>query len=198
MAAHNYTSSQKFLHWAMFGLVILLYGLSFGEDLFPRGDPSAALAWRLHISFGLLLAALVAWRVLLRAAKGAPQLPRDMAGWERISAKAAHGLLYTLLVAIPCLGILLTWYRGDALSFFGLFTIPSPVTPDRVLARDIRELHSFCANGILVVAGLHAAAALWHHFVRRDAVLARMLPATLTSDRVIFQNSDVEDAPPAG
>lgn len=176
MPTPAYTSTQKALHWALFGLVILLYALSFGEDLFPRGDPSAELAWRLHISFGLLLAALVAWRVCLRIARGAPRLPGDMKGWERICAKAAHVLLYALLVAIPCLGIMLTWYRGDALSFFGLFSIPSPVAPDRFFARDIREIHSFCANGILIVAGLHALAALWHHFVRRDAVLARMLP----------------------
>jgi len=176
MARQTYTSTQKFLHWALFALVILLYGLTFADDIFQRGDPARDTAWKLHISFGMLLAMLVGWRVVLRLARGAPALPSEMNGLEESAAKLAHMLLYALLIAIPVLGILLTWFRGDALSFFGLFTIPSPVGADRATARTIRELHSLCANGILIVAGLHALAALWHHFVRRDTVLARMLP----------------------
>ena len=127
-------------------------------------------------AFGILLAVLVAWRVAVRLANGAPPLPAEMKSPERLAAHAGHLLLYALLVALPILGFLLTWYRGDALSFFGLFAIPSPVTPDRAIARSIKGLHSLYANGILIVAGLHALAALWHHFIRRDAVLRRMLP----------------------
>jgi cytochrome b561 len=172
----TYTSAQKAIHWAVFLLVIGLYGLTYAEELFPRGDPGRALVWWLHISFGLLLFALVAIRVGLRLVLGTPGLPREMSELERWAAKIAHLLLYGLLVAIPVLGILLTWYRGDALSFFGLFTIPAPVTPDRDTARFIKELHSLCANLILILAGVHAAAALWHHFIRKDDVLKRMLP----------------------
>ncbi|MDG4883931.1 cytochrome b [Mesorhizobium sp. WSM4884] len=172
----TYTSSQKFLHWALFALVILLYGLTFGEEFYPRGDPAVDAIWRLHISFGLLLAALVFWRVALRGMKGAPSLPAEMTAAEQAAAKVGHFVLYALLVAIPVLGILLTWFRGDALSFFGLFTVPAPFAPDRATARTIRELHSLCANGILIVAGIHALAALYHHFVRRDEILTRMLP----------------------
>ena len=126
----------------------------------------------------MLLFALVVIRIGLRLALGTPGLPQEMSELERWAAKVAHLLLYALLVTIPVLGILLTWYRGDALSFFGLFTIPAPVSPDRDTARFIRELHSLCANLILILAGLHAAAALWHHYVRRDDVLKRMLPQT--------------------
>jgi cytochrome b561 len=171
-----YTASQKWLHWSIFGLVVLIYALTFGEDIFPRGDARVDAAWKIHISFGILLAVLVAWRVVVRLSDGAPPLPTEMTALERIAAHAGHLLLYLLLIAVPILGILLTWYRGDALSFFGMFTIPSPVTPDRAMARSIKGLHSLCANGILIVAGLHALAALWHHYVRRDAVLRRMLP----------------------
>jgi cytochrome b561 len=176
MAPTTYSSTQKLLHWALFALVVFLYALTFGEDLFQRGDPTVDAIWRVHISVGLLLAALVLWRVVLRTLRGAPGLPENTSELERAGAKIAHLVLYTLLIAIPVLGILLTWYRGNDLSFFGLFTIPSPVTPDRGIARNIRELHSLCANGILIIAGLHALAALWHKFVRRDEVLTRMLP----------------------
>jgi cytochrome b561 len=171
-----YTASQKWLHWSIFGLVVLMYALTFGEDIFPRGDARVDAAWKIHISFGILFAVLVAWRLVVRLGTGAPALPLEMTPLERTAAKAAHLLLYTLLLVLPVLGILLTWYRGDALSFFGLFAIPSPVTPDQAMARSIKGLHSLCANGILIVAGLHALAALWHHYVRRDMVLRRMLP----------------------
>ena len=74
------------------------------------------------------------------------------------------------------LGIALTWLRGDTLTFFGLFTIPAAIAPDRELARTVKELHELSATAILIVAGLHAVAALWHHYIRRDDVLKRMLP----------------------
>jgi cytochrome b561 len=178
----TYTSSQKAIHWMVFLLVIGLYGLTYVVDLFPRGDPSSDIVWWLHISFGLLLFALVILRVGLRLLNGAPELPSEMMLFERWLAKVAHLLLYALLAAIPILGILLTWFRGDALSFFSLFTIPAPFSADRATAGFIKELHSLCANLILALAGLHAAAALWHHFVRKDDVLKRMLPETAGSN----------------
>lgn len=174
----SYAPAQKALHWLIFLLVIGLYGLTYGEDFFPRGDPGRATIWWLHISFGLLLAALVVLRVATRLSLGAPKLPAAMTAMEQKLAHLAHLLLYALLVIIPLLGIVLTWFRGDALTFFGLFTIPSPVAPDKAVAGVIREAHSLCANLILIVAGLHAVAALWHHFIRKDDVLRRMLPGT--------------------
>jgi cytochrome b561 len=178
MQSSAYAPAQKALHWLIFLLVIGLYGLTFGEDFFPGGDPGRDAVWWLHISFGLLLAAFVVLRVGMRLWRGAPQMPSSMAEVEKKLAHAAHFLLYALLIAIPVLGIVLTWFRGDALTFFGLFTIPSPVAPDREVARSIREIHSVCANLILIVVGLHAVAALWHHFIRKDDVLRRMLPGT--------------------
>lgn len=176
MPANAYSSTHKALHWLLFMLVLGLYGLTYGEGLFERGDPNRALIWWFHISFGLLLAGLVAWRVLLRLTKGTPQLPASLTSMERTLAKAGHFALYALLIAIPVLGILLTWLRGETLSFFGLFTIPAPFQPDRDTARTVQELHGLCANGILILAGIHALAAFWHHFIRKDDVLERMLP----------------------
>jgi len=171
-----YSPMQKALHWSIFLLVVGLYGVTYGEAFFPRGDPGRDAIWWLHISFGLLLAVLVLWRIAMRLATGAPALPPGMSPLERRLAAVAHSALYLLLVVLPVLGIALTWLRGDALSFFGLFTLPAPVAADRELARTVKELHELAANLILAVAGLHAAAALWHHYVRRDSVLKRMLP----------------------
>ncbi|MBZ9757308.1 cytochrome b/b6 domain-containing protein [Mesorhizobium sp. ESP6-5] len=70
MTSNTYTSAQKFLHWTLFALVVFLYGLTYGEDLLPRGAPTVDVIWRLHISFGLLLAGFVLWRVVLRGIRG--------------------------------------------------------------------------------------------------------------------------------
>lgn len=176
MSSTSYRPVQKSLHWLIFLLVLVCYALTYNDLFFPREDPGRAYAWWIHISLGLLLLALVALRIVTRLALGAPPLPFTMTRLEAFLAHAAHLLLYALLIAIPVLGVVLTWLRGDALSFFSLFTIPSPIAPDRDLAHLVKNLHELCAYGILTVAGLHAAAALWHHFIRRDNVLTRMLP----------------------
>lgn len=177
----TYASSQKAIHWIVFLLVVGIYGLTYVADIFPRGDPGRNVVWWLHMSFGLLLFALVLARVGLRIIRGAPELPPEMSQLERSMAKAAHLLLYALLVAVPVLGMLQVWFRGDPLSFFGLFAVPAPFAPDRPIAGFVNELHSLSANLIVILAGLHAAAALWHHLVRKDGVLKRMLPETSPS-----------------
>jgi len=172
----SYSPVQKLLHWSVFLLVAGLYLITYGEEFFPRGDPGRDMIWWLHISFGLLLVAVVGLRMAWRLVQGAPEVPAEMTAAEKLLAKVVHGVLYALLIVLPLLGVFLTWYRGDALSFFGLFTIGSPVVPNRDTAHFVKELHELAANAILIVAGVHAAAALWHHFVRRDDVLRRMLP----------------------
>ncbi|MFD1627114.1 cytochrome b [Azospirillum griseum] len=178
MATSSYSPMQKTLHWLTFLLIIGLYGLALAEDLFERGDPGRAMVWWLHISFGLMLAVMVAARLGLRLTRGAPDLPASMAGHERALAHLTHIGLYGLMIALPLLGIVLTWLRGDTLTFFGLFTIPAPFAPDRALGRTVKEIHELAANLILALAALHTAAALWHHHVRRDDVLKRMMPGS--------------------
>jgi len=174
----SYSPSQKFLHWALFVLVIGLYLLPYAEGLFPRGDPGREWVWWLHISLGLLLAAFVLARVVFRVTVSVPEPEADTKPWEARLAGLAHGLLYLLLIALPIAGIVLTWARGDRLSFFGAFTIPAPFGADRAFAHQVQDIHGLLADAIIIVAAFHAAAALWHHFIRRDGVLRRMLPGS--------------------
>ncbi|MDC6663042.1 cytochrome b/b6 domain-containing protein, partial [Leclercia adecarboxylata] len=96
--------------------------------------------------------------------------------WPNLPAKAAHGMLYALLIAIPTVGVLPQFARGEALPVVGLFDIASPWVGDRALARSLKEVHETLANLLMILAGFHAAAALFHHYRLRDATLARMLP----------------------
>jgi cytochrome b561 len=94
------------------------------------------------------------------------------------AARVAHYALYALLVAVPIAGIVVQFARGDALPVFGVFEISSPWLVDRAFARSVKEVHEVLANALVIFAGLHAGAALVHHWVFRDRTLVRMLPGS--------------------
>ena len=171
-----YTAKQKFLHWTTFGLVLGLYGITYAESLFGNGTPERAAVWWLHISFGLLLIPLVLWRVAVRAARRKSPMIAQRSGLEHVVAKIVHAALYVLLIAIPILGVVLAWLRGDASRFSGCSLFPRHSLSNRELAHLVQEIHGFLAHVIIALAAVHALAALWHHFGRRDDILKRMLP----------------------
>jgi cytochrome b561 len=160
------------LHWATAVLVTLLWGIGQAIDLFPAGPPRVNVR-SLHMALGLALACVLAWRLWWRAA-GRGRLDH-VTGRALLSAgKAMHALLYLLLTGEVVLGLLNAWARGDKV--FGWFKISPLVVTGVDLRHRLGELHAVGANTLLAVAGLHAAAALVHHFILRDSTLARMLP----------------------
>jgi Acyl transferase domain/Prokaryotic cytochrome b561 len=88
--------------------------------------------------------------------------------------RLTHWILYGLMIVTVTLGVSNAWARGD--SIFNLFKIPQLVPGDHALVQLIGDWHALGANAIMIVAGLHAAAALFHHYVLRDATLRRMRP----------------------
>ncbi|MEP9352775.1 cytochrome b [Xanthobacter sp. KR7-65] len=175
----RHAAPLRALHWLTAIAVIAIYGVTYLEDLFARGTPERAAVWWVHISVGLLLIALVALRIPVRIFGRNPPASRQISRPMAIASHAAHGLLYVLLIATLAVGVYLAFLRGNAVSFFSLFTIPSPIAVNRDLARQVIELHEWLANALVVLALLHAAAALAHHFVMKDDVLKRMLPERL-------------------
>lgn len=176
MSPTTYNPFQKSLHWAIFLLFIGLYGLTHLAHYFPKGDPARGFVWGIHISFGLVLLVLVFLRVVWRLIYGAPGLPAGTPPVGALAAKLAHLALYVLMVVIPIVGVLIVWLKGNDLSFFGLFSIPSPVGIDKKFGHTIEEVHEFFANFILVLVSVHALAAVWHHYIKKDDVLTRMMP----------------------
>jgi cytochrome b561 len=94
-------------------------------------------------------------------------------------SKAVQSALYALLVAVPVTAILGAWLEGHALTLGILGDVPSPLAEDHSLGRALATVHGYLGDAIVWLAGFHAAAALFHHFVLRDGVLAAMLPAGL-------------------
>jgi len=170
-----YDGMEMALHWTTALLVVTLYALSQIWSFLPRGTPvRLGLQW-VHVSLGILLAAVLVTRIVWRLGPGR-RVPPATTGLTEVAAQIVHYLLYALLLAVVVLGFCFRWAQQVPLTFFGLLAIPSPYPFAKEQAGAIGNLHWWMATTIIVVAGLHAAAALFHHFVLRDDVLLRMLP----------------------
>jgi cytochrome b561 len=88
-------------------------------------------------------------------------------------AHFGHLGLYVLMALVPIVGVALTFRRGGTIDF-GLFQIASPLVADRAASKPIKEIHELVAYALFALVGVHVAAALWHQFVVRDNILARM------------------------
>lgn len=170
--APRYDGVSILLHWLTAGLVVILWTLGQTIDFFPKGAPKID-ARSVHITLGATLGVLLLIRVLWRAS-GGRKLPLAAQGWLGVTAKVVHYGLYVLVAVTVVLGIFNAWQRGDVL--FNVYRIPQLIPGDRALRNALGELHGDCADVVLIVAGLHAAAALAHHYLLRDRVLRRMLP----------------------
>jgi len=161
------------LHWITAALVVANFALAQTWDWFAT--PVKGLMEDTHMSFGVLLTAVVVARLAWRWLPG-HQVSSIEAGWMRITSKATHYLLYLLLLAEAGLGFAFRWGAGRPMEFFGLGIPPLIGEMGRPLRHELRELHEWIGWAIIVFAAVHAAAALYHHYVLKDRVLERMLP----------------------
>ena len=163
------------LHWLVVVLILAtgLIGLLMGD---MRASPTKVQVYALHKSLGLTILALAVLRLGWRLAAGAPATLTGTPRWQARLASVTHWLLYALLLAIPLSGWAFNSAAGYPLQWFGLFNLPALVGRDAGLRVTARDLHEALFWGLVAVTLLHAAAALYHHAVLRDATLARMLP----------------------
>jgi cytochrome b561 len=162
------------LHWATAFLVIANFTLAQTWDWFAK--PARELMEDTHMSFGVLLTAVIVARLLWRFIPG-HQVSSLEAGWMRLASRAMHYVLYLLLIAEASLGFAFRWGAGRPMAFFGTGIPPLIGEMARPLRHQLREVHEWIGWTIIAVALLHALAALYHHYVLKDRVLVRMLPS---------------------
>jgi cytochrome b561 len=170
----RYSSVAQVFHWLTVVFVLAAYIVSEGGSESRIYSAAGDNIRRIHETFGLVVFCLLVLRILWRLTDPSPALPPGPA-WMEWSAKLVHVLLYLLLGAIPLTAIFGTWFEGHPLTPLG-FDIGPQVELVHELGRRIIEIHTTLGNVIIWMAGLHAAAALAHHFILRDGVLKSMLP----------------------
>lgn len=169
----RYDGLSMTLHWLTALLVVAQFGLA--ELWGGAARPARHIMIVAHMSFGILLTAVLAVRIAWRLTPG--HEVRDAAsGWVETASRVVHYLLYGLLTIQAVLGFVLRWGGNEAMSFFGLL-IPPPFPPFPKPAHAlIGDAHDRIGWAIVILAAGHAAAALFHQFVLHDDVLWRMLP----------------------
>jgi cytochrome b561 len=170
--ADVYDTRTIALHWVTAVLVLTLWTIGQCIDFFPKGVPRMG-ARSTHITIGVLLALLLVVRIAWRVHSGVKLSAADAGILGRL-AVGVHYLLYGLLLLVVMMGIASVWARGD--TWFNWFTVPAFDPNNKKLAQEAVDLHGLAANTLLAVAGLHAAAAGYHHLALKDRVLRRMWP----------------------
>jgi cytochrome b561 len=171
----GYTSTAKFLHWLILVLLIAQFAVAWTMPHIGRNTPVTALI-SLHFTIGVVILAVAVVRLGWRLTYGAPEPEAGLPIWQTALARIVHWLLYLLLIALPLIGWINASWRGMPIVIFGV-ELPRLVATRAPGWGWTGDVHATLSNYLLVVlVGLHAAAALYHHFVRRDGVLQRMLP----------------------
>ncbi len=180
----RWSSASTALHWLAGALILEL--LAHGW-IMVHANLSAATAFGLyqsHKSLGFVVLALTAARLASRFTRKAPPQTHGQA-WEWRLAHIVQGALYGLTILAIVAGWLVvsTSPLPIPTRFFDLFVIPDIARPDAALFTAAKSAHEIAAWSILGLVALHVAGALKHHFIDRDDVMKRMLPAASRPDR---------------
>ncbi|MDP3776217.1 cytochrome b [Methylotenera sp.] len=171
----HYGSVSIILHWLMALVFIGVYACIELRELYPKGsDPREALkVW--HFMLGLSILLLVAVRLYFKVTSPTPLISPQPKQWQMISAKLGHLALYALMIGMPVLGWFILSAAGKPIPFFGL-ELPALVAKNKELASSLKELHETIGVLGYYLIGIHAIAALFHHYILKDNTLTRMLP----------------------
>ena len=173
--ALRYGSPAKTFHWLIVALLVTQFLIGWLMPDIHRGmQPGTPMMF--HVSLGADILALTALRFAWRLTH--PVAPESsLPPWQRLSSEAVHWLLYLLVVLTTVSGWFFASMRGWTIRFLGLVDLPMLTAADSPLARTLGRWHQPLEWTLLVVVGLHVAAALVHLLVYRDRVMARMLPS---------------------
>ena len=171
----SYGKTAIALHWVIALLIVITIPLAWVMmDL--EDSPQGPLLFAWHKSIGFTIFLLAAARLIWRLIAGVPAAPANTPALANKVSGLIHFGLYVLLFAVPLSGWIMTSAAGHPLVYLGLWQMPDLVAKSHALHETTEEVHEILAYALLGLIALHTAAALKHHFIQRDDVLARMLP----------------------
>jgi cytochrome b561 len=170
----TYSTTARVLHWTTAALVIVMIPIGLIMANFSLG-PTGDVLYDIHRSFGAVLIPIVLVRLAYRLAHPPPPLPDDIPAIQRLAANLTHWMLYVLLVVQGFVGWIATSAYRAPINVFWLFELP-PIWPvDQPFSEQLFRVHRFLGVTLALLICMHVAAALYHHFVRKDDVLMRMI-----------------------
>ncbi len=171
----RYSALSISLHWLMLILLVAVYACMVFSSDFPKGSDTRASLRTWHYMLGLSVFVLVWIRLAVKLTRHAPPIEPAPAVWQTRLAQLVQIALYVLMAGLPLAGWLLLSARGQVIPFFGL-QLPALMAENKDAANWIKDVHETGATAGYFLVGLHALAALYHHYFLRDNTLRRMLP----------------------
>lgn len=172
-AGARYDRIAILLHWVIAFLIAAAFLLGLTVDDFPKAYKDAVVNTHSLLGLGIIFLTLV--RIGWRLGHPPPPAPKGMSARMEILSKLAHLLLYVLMLGVPLIGLPTLFYRGRGMDF-GLFQLPAFLARSPEIFRPLTELHELGAYALIGLAVGHIAAALYHQWILRDALIARMMP----------------------
>jgi superoxide oxidase len=171
----RYSKSIIALHWLMLILIVAVYATINLRELFPKGSDPRESMKALHFMLGLSVLLFVSIRIWARLSSSAPTIIPQLNTWQNITSKSVHAFLYFMMIAMPILGWLTLSAAGKVIPFFGL-ELPALIAANEGYEDTLKDIHETIGEIGYYVIALHAGAALFHHFIKGDNTLTRMLP----------------------
>ena len=161
------------LHWVMALAILAMLVLGLVMVNYPMSATKLKL-FAVHKSIGLTVLALVWVRLAWRCFDRRPGWPRALSGAHKYAARSTHIGLYILMLVVPLSGWCINAASGFPLNWFGLFAVPSLLSPNETLQAIAESVHLTAVIALTVVLSLHVAGALYQQFARRSGLLRRM------------------------
>lgn len=171
----RYSKPQIVLHWLILLLITITYSAIELKGFIPKPNPWHDYVKIIHFNTGIWVLIFMLVRVYLKKKHTSPAISPTPPTWQTGLSHLAHSLLYLGFIALPILGISLLFIAGKSWPLLGM-SMPIISTPDKDMAGSIKNIHELIANTGYFVIGIHAIAALYHHYVMKDDTLVRMMP----------------------
>jgi len=171
--AIRYPTVSIILHWAMLVLIAAVYAAIELRTFFPKGSDIREGFKTWHFMLGLTVLALFLVRIIVRLLTNPPPITPQPPKWQMLPARVVHGALYALTLAMPLAGWTILSAKGVPVPYFG-FELPALIAPDKAFGDQVKGIHETVGTIGYWLIGLHAAAALAHHYIWKDDTLRRM------------------------
>lgn len=172
----RYAKKIRVLHWLMAFMILFSYLAIEQRGLFERGSAGRFAMVQTHFWIGISIFILVWVRISQRLKNRVPRITPALPTWQAGLSHIFHFALYAFFIVMPILGIMTAWTDGKILYIpFTDIALPALMAENEALAHQLEDLHGLIGDIFYWVIGFHVLAALYHHFIRKDDTLKRML-----------------------